>query len=117
MGVALDRQGGLAGPRADRAVVVQLDLPRVAERRQLWQRFSSDLAPADLDVLAVRFRFTSGNIARAGRLAQTRAALSGRAGDGRRLRLRGRQSRQPQKLHSHQSVMQAQLRGFIDGSR
>jgi ATPase family associated with various cellular activities (AAA) len=79
LGLVMDRQGGLAGPRADRTVVVQLDLPRVAERRQLWQRFSSDTAPADLDALAVQFRFTSGNIGRAARLAQTRATLSGRA--------------------------------------
>jgi hypothetical protein len=77
LGVVMDRQGGLAGPRADRAIVVQLDLPRVAERRQLWQRFSSDSPPADLDALAVRFRLTSGNIGRAARLAGTRAALSG----------------------------------------
>ena len=79
LGVVLDRQVSLEGQRANRAVVVQLDLPSVAERRQLWQRVSPASASADLDALAWRFRLTCGNIARAARLAQTRAALSGRA--------------------------------------
>lgn len=73
--VALGREGGLVGERAENAVVLELDVPERAERELHWVAALGDhpFAPA----FASR-RMTGGNIRRAAALARAEAALDGR---------------------------------------
>jgi ATP-dependent 26S proteasome regulatory subunit len=77
-GVVTGLSGGFTGPRADRSVVIQLDLPDLQYRRALWGRSLSSEASADIISVASHFRITSGNIARVAALACTNAAVEGR---------------------------------------
>ena len=72
--VAVGRDGGLDGERAENAVVLELGLPARPEREQHWTAVLGDhpFAPA----FAVR-RMTGGNIRRAATLARAEAALDG----------------------------------------
>jgi len=79
LGVAICLGGGLGGARADQSIVVQLELPGVVERRELWQRCKLDSTAADQAVISAQFRLTSGNIGRAARHARAKAVLAGRA--------------------------------------
>jgi hypothetical protein len=78
LGVALGVGGGVTGPRADQAVVVQLELPGRAERHVLWQRCQLESTPDDQVLISARFRLASGNIGRTTQLARGKAALAGR---------------------------------------
>ena len=75
LGVAISSRDGLRGARGRDAVILDLPLPGVTERRELWRRSTSD---TDAAQLANRFRLTTGNLHRAGEFARTRATLAGR---------------------------------------
>jgi hypothetical protein len=78
IGVALGRQGGVSGPPVQGAVTIALDMPDAGARRRHWQAGLGEKA-ADLDAISARFRMSGGHIRRAARLAQSYAALDGRA--------------------------------------
>jgi hypothetical protein len=78
VGVVLGRQGGIAGPGAERALMLSLEMPDIAARRLLWRHCLGLDEGADLEVLSEGFRVTSGNIHHAAKLAQSYAALEGR---------------------------------------
>jgi hypothetical protein len=77
-GVVTGADGAFTGQRADRAVVIQLDLPDLQLRRELWGRSLSSKGSPDAMSVASQFRITSGNIDRVTRLARTNAAVHGR---------------------------------------
>jgi hypothetical protein len=81
LGVILTGQGGLTGPRAERALTFTLDIPNPAARRRLWQaNLGRDWAsPALLDAASANLRLTSGNIQRAAQLGRAYAGLDGRS--------------------------------------
>ena len=76
IGVALGRQGGLSGERADGAIVLELELPELEERELHWHASLGECALAPS--YAAR-RMTGGNIRRAAALARSEAALAARA--------------------------------------
>ncbi|NUQ73851.1 MAG: ATP-binding protein [Polyangiaceae bacterium] len=75
LGVALGKQGGLAGPGAESAITLVLPMPDPAARRRHWEAGIKGHASDDLDEIADRFRMTSGNIQRAASLAHSYALL------------------------------------------
>ncbi|WP_437621911.1 AAA family ATPase [Sorangium sp. So ce1151] len=77
LGVALGKQGGVAGPGAEGAIAVTLPMPDPAARRRHWEAGLDGQASDDLDAIAGRFRMTSGNVRRAASLARSYAALRG----------------------------------------
>jgi hypothetical protein len=81
LGVILTGQGGLSGPRAERALTFSLDLPDPAARRRLWQANLGETwaSPALLDAASANLRLTSGNIQRAAHLGRAYAGLDGRS--------------------------------------
>lgn len=78
VGVVLDKQGGVSGPPVERALTVALKIPEVSMRHQHWRQALGLEDPEELDLISERFRLTSGNIRRAGRLAFSYAAVAGR---------------------------------------
>ncbi len=78
IGVVAGRQGGLIGPRAERLLALNLDLPDLPSRRRLWKAALTGW-PCSPDVIptAASLRLTRGSIRRAARLAHTAASLSG----------------------------------------
>src|SRR5262249_36292000 len=76
--VVMGRQGGITGVSVERGITLTLETPDPAGRRRHWLA-AGPLAEADRDAVASRFRMTSGNIRRTARLAQSYAALGGRA--------------------------------------
>jgi ATPase family protein associated with various cellular activities (AAA) len=76
-GIALSRQGTLEGAVSDRALVLDLPLPSIEARRQLWSSalYLDDDSPPDW---TEKFRLTSGGIFRSAELARTQAALEAR---------------------------------------
>jgi hypothetical protein len=81
IGIAIGRSGGVAGPAADRAISLTLDMPGPAERRLQWRRvLGAELGGrSDVDGIAERFRLPSGHIVRAASLARAHAALANRS--------------------------------------
>jgi ATPase family protein associated with various cellular activities (AAA) len=79
IGVAIGRSGGISGAATDRALTFVLDMPDVGARRDHWRRALDSRPISELDTISERFRMTSGNLRRAGRLAGSYAALGGRA--------------------------------------
>ena len=79
IGVVIGRSGGVSGAAADSALTFVLDMPDVAARRDHWRRGLDSRPVFELDAISERFRMTSGNLRRAGRLAGSYAALEGRA--------------------------------------
>jgi hypothetical protein len=77
LGVALGRQGGVAGELASEAVTLSLDLPQLEWRRAHWQRCLPAAAPELVEQISARHRIPSGQIHRAARLARMRAMLAG----------------------------------------
>lgn len=77
-GIVMGKQGGVSGESVARALTLTIEMPDVELRRLLWQRACGEDKLADIDGVSERFRLTTGNIQRAGRLAQTYAGLSGR---------------------------------------
>jgi hypothetical protein len=77
LGVVLGRAGGLAGPGAEAALTLTLDIPGSDARRALWaQSFGPAATTVDLGEVSDHCRLTSGNIQRTATLAKTCAALS-----------------------------------------
>jgi hypothetical protein len=79
-GIVLSKQGGVSGAGLDRALTVNLEMPDAKLRRRHWQRVCGEDSLSELDRISERFRLTGGNISRAAGLAQSYAALRGRAG-------------------------------------
>jgi hypothetical protein len=75
LGVVLGREGGVAGPRAEHLVTIELGLPGPEARRGHWAAaLGDDRLAGDL---ASRYRMTGGNIRRTATLAAAEAALAG----------------------------------------
>jgi hypothetical protein len=77
-GIVLSKQGGVSGEGAERALVISLDMPDPALRKQHWQRACNQSKLRDPDAVSERFRITAGNIHRVARLAESYAALGKR---------------------------------------
>jgi hypothetical protein len=77
LGVALGRQGGVAGELASEAVTLSLDLPQFESRRAHWQRCLPAAAPELVEEISARHRIPCGQIHRAARLARMRAMIAG----------------------------------------
>lgn len=78
LGLALGAQGGLSGAGVECSHTLTLGMPSPSERRVLWSRGLEGRECADAEVIANRFRMTTGNIRRTARLALTCATLEGR---------------------------------------
>jgi len=77
LGIALGRQGGLAGELAAEALTVLLTLPDLDARREHWERCLPSAAPDLIAEISARHRIAAGQIHRAARLARMRAVLAG----------------------------------------
>ncbi len=79
LGLAVSSQGGLVGPRSERLLALNLDLPDLPARQALWQACLSGVncAPG-VAVEAARLRLARGAIRRVASLASASAALEGR---------------------------------------
>ena len=77
-GIVLGKQGGVSGEGAERALVINLDMPDPGMRKQHWQRACHESKLRDAHTVSERFRITSGNIHRVARLAESYAALGKR---------------------------------------
>jgi predicted nucleic acid-binding protein len=78
VGIVLGRSGAVRGDALERSVTLELELPSPATRQQHLASCLAHPAP-ELAALSAQFRLTSGNLRRAARLAETRAALAGRS--------------------------------------
>lgn len=76
-GIVLTRQGGVTGAGAERALVINLEIPDPNLRRRHWRQACGDKL-LDPDTISERFRLTSGNIHRVAQLAESYAALAQR---------------------------------------
>ncbi|HXH37805.1 MAG TPA: AAA family ATPase [Thermoanaerobaculia bacterium] len=76
--IVLGKHGAVTGELAERALTLTIPMPSLDQRRALWQQALPAHEPADADLLAERFRMTSGNIATVAGLARTHALLDGR---------------------------------------
>ncbi len=70
-------QGGVTGPRTERALTLVIEMPDVNERRQHWLSAFGFREVGELDAISRQFRMTGGNIRRTAPLAQAYAALNG----------------------------------------
>jgi hypothetical protein len=77
-GIVIGKQGGVSGEGAERALVINLDMPDPELRKQHWQRACHESKLRDPETVSERFRITSGNIHRVARLAESYAALARR---------------------------------------
>ncbi|MBY0456174.1 MAG: ATP-binding protein, partial [Gemmataceae bacterium] len=82
VGFVLGTRGGIAGPEADSALVVELPAPTPGERRAIWhtglRAVGAGCRPADLDAIARGHRMARGYIPRAAGWAAGVARLDGR---------------------------------------
>lgn len=78
-GIVLNKQGGVSGEAAERALVITLDMPDADLRKRHWERACSASKLRDPKAVSERFRLTSGNIHRVARLAESYAALAKRS--------------------------------------
>lgn len=78
-GIVIGKQGGVSGEGAERALVLNLDMPDPGMRKQHWQRACHESKLRDPETVSERFRITSGNIHRVARLAESYAALARRS--------------------------------------
>jgi len=79
MGVVLEKQGGVAGAGAERALTLTMETPDMLLRSALWMRGFGDQGAEAMAEISERFRITSGNIRRTAVLARTYAMLDHRA--------------------------------------
>jgi hypothetical protein len=79
-GIVLSKQGGASGEGAERALVLNLDMPDPKLRKRHWLRACNSSQLRDPDGISARFRLTSGNIHRVARLAESYGALAKRQG-------------------------------------
>ena len=81
LGVVMGSQGGTTGPGAERVLTLMRDMPDLCERREHWRGGVGSEAESDEAAeICERFRLSSGNVRRVGKMAQAYAALAGRAG-------------------------------------
>lgn len=78
-GIVLSKQGGVTGEAAEGALVINLEMPDANLRKRHWQRACKQSSLRDANTVSERFRLTSGNIHRVGKLAESYAALAKRA--------------------------------------
>ena len=78
LGVALGRQGGLAGDLTSEVLTLTLGLPELEARRAHWRRCLPAAEPELIAGISARHRIPSGQIHRAARLARMRATLAGK---------------------------------------
>jgi hypothetical protein len=78
IGIVLEKQGGVSGAGAERALTITLEMPDLSIRTALWQRGFGDHCVEALEEIAERFRITSGNIQRTAKLSRTYALLANR---------------------------------------
>ena len=76
----MGKHGGIEEPALGRSVTINMPPPDPATREVLWRRVLGADSTAEFQDIARRFRLTSGNIDRAGRLAVSHASLVGRSG-------------------------------------
>ena len=77
-GIVLSKHGGVSGEGAERAITIDLEIPDPHLRRRHWQQACGDVKLREPDTISERFRLTSGNIHRVGKLAESYAALAKR---------------------------------------
>ena len=78
IGIVLNREGGVTGADAERAITLTLDLPTLDLRRRHWREAFGDQPVSDLESISRQFRMTSGIIRRTARLTRAYAALASR---------------------------------------
>ena len=78
LAIVLGRHGGVTGPAVERAIALVVEPPDPAARVRHWAAACAQTPIERSDVIAERFRLTSGNIHRAARIARSRAGLAGR---------------------------------------
>ncbi|HQU81629.1 MAG TPA: ATP-binding protein [Pyrinomonadaceae bacterium] len=78
VGITLGKQGGLSGSAVEKAVTITANLPEFEERREHWKSSLEKTKTDELDEISERFRLSSGNIRRAGKLAKSYALLEKR---------------------------------------
>lgn len=77
LAIVIGTQGGVIGPRTERALTLVIDMPDLNARRQHWLSAFGFREAGELDAISRQFRMTGGNIRRAALLAQSYAALNG----------------------------------------
>lgn len=78
LGITLGKQGGIGGAATEKAVTLTINLPEEHERREHWQSCLEKKETDEIDEISERFRLSSGNIRRAGKLAKSYAVLANR---------------------------------------
>lgn len=78
IGITLGKQGGLSGSAIEKAVTITANLPEFEERSEHWKLSLETAKTDDLEEIIERFRLSSGNIRRAGKLAKSYALLEKR---------------------------------------
>ena len=76
IGIVVGKQGGVSGPGAERSIILNLEMPGIAERQKHWEAVLSHPV-GGIDVISERFRMSSGNIRRTAQLAGAYAVLGG----------------------------------------
>ena len=78
-GIVLSKQGGVSGEGAERALVLNLEMPDPDLRKRHWLQACHENKLREPAGVSERFRLTSGNIHRVARLAGSYAALANRS--------------------------------------
>jgi DNA polymerase III delta prime subunit len=78
LGIVIGKQGGVAGPCAERALALTLEMPDASTRRLHWLAGFGSREVKELDGICERFRMTGGNIRRAASLSIPYADLESR---------------------------------------
>jgi SpoVK/Ycf46/Vps4 family AAA+-type ATPase len=78
VGIVLGKQGGVVGPGAEKAVILEVPIPDEHARKQHWLTGLAGMPCSDLDTVAASHRMTGGNIRRTAVLARSHAALAER---------------------------------------
>ena len=81
LGFVLGKEGGLGGEVLNRSWTLRVEMPDSSARKRLWS-LAADGERACLDLVAERYRTTSGSIMRLASLARASAAMGGRASMG-----------------------------------
>jgi hypothetical protein len=75
IGIALGKQGGIAGQLVENVITLTLKMPDEEARREHWKQSFKHHQTNQLDLIAERFHITGGNIRRAAKLAVSYSAL------------------------------------------
>lgn len=77
-GITLGKQGGVRGESIEKSVTITVNLPDETERHAHWIDCLGNGQSDEFEEISERFRLSSGNIRRAGKLARSYAALANR---------------------------------------